>query len=72
MYWRKPGIGLIRSNPFLLSNLILLPIYDQFSFGGLAPSSDLLRTIEEVAADNETKLQSGFEAHGKCSSKSII
>jgi len=35
-------------------------------------SSDLLRMVEEVAAEDENKLQEGFEAYDGCGGKSNL
>jgi hypothetical protein len=40
---------------------------EQFSFGGMPPSADLLRTIEDVCGEDEAKLQQSFTDYEKCS-----
>jgi hypothetical protein len=42
----------------------------QFAMGGLFPSSTLLKMIEEIAAEDDVKLQNGFQAYDSCSKKS--
>jgi hypothetical protein len=44
----------------------------QFSMGGLFPSSTLLRMIEEIAAEDDAKLQNGFQAYDSCGKKSML
>jgi len=43
----------------------------KFAQGALLPSSDLLRMVEEIAAEDEAKLQKGFNAFDGCSGKSL-
>jgi hypothetical protein len=38
----------------------------QFTMGGLFPSSTLLKMIEEIASEDDAKLQNGFQAFDSC------
>lgn len=44
---------------------------DQFSLGGLTPSANMLRLIEEINGDDDDQMQNSFQAYDKCSGKSI-
>jgi hypothetical protein len=66
MHWRKSGFRkhyLDTINIFSLSKIH----NEQFSFGGMPPSADILRTIEDICAEDETKLQQSFNDYDKCS-----
>jgi hypothetical protein len=39
----------------------------KFSIGGLTPSADILRLIEEIHQGNDDQLQSSFQAYDGCS-----
>jgi len=40
--------------------------------GGLSPSADTLRMIEEISKEDDSKLQDGFQDHDTCSGKSYF
>jgi hypothetical protein len=40
---------------------------EQFSFGGMPPSANILRTIENVCGEDEVKMQQSFNGFDKCS-----
>jgi len=40
--------------------------------GGLGPSAEMLRMIEEICGDDDSKLQNSFQAHETCSGKSYF
>jgi hypothetical protein len=44
----------------------------KFSFGGLAPSADLLRLIEEIHDGNDNQLQNSFQVYDSCSGIRIL
>lgn len=39
----------------------------KFSFGGLTPSTDMLRLIEEIHGDDDEQMQNSFETYDSCS-----
>jgi hypothetical protein len=43
----------------------------QFSLGGLAPSADILRLIEDIHAEDDAGMQNSFQVYDGCSGKSI-
>jgi hypothetical protein len=44
----------------------------QFTMGGLFPSSTLLKMIEEIAAEDDAKLQKGFQVYDSCGKISML
>jgi hypothetical protein len=40
---------------------------EQFSFGGMPPSADILRLIEDICGEDEAKLQQSYTDYDKCS-----
>jgi hypothetical protein len=39
----------------------------QFNFGGMPPSAEILRTIEDICGEDEEKMQQSFTDYDKCS-----
>jgi len=67
MYGWKPSNG---NYWFWQQMKKLFVLFFQLAQGFLLPSSNLLRMIEEVAAEDETNLQLGFDTYDGCSGKS--
>jgi hypothetical protein len=44
----------------------------KFSLGGLTPSADMLRLIEEIHGEDDVNMQNSFEAYDGCRGKSNL
>jgi len=64
------NLAMVQYFNWYFTNLSTLFTQFQFAQGALMPSSDLLRMVEEIAAEDEAKLQRGFDAYDGCSGKS--
>lgn len=49
-----------------LAREVLTSINIQFSFGGMAQSTNILRMIKETSKEDETKLQTSFNDYDRC------
>jgi hypothetical protein len=38
----------------------------QFYAGGLAPSVELIRMVEDIYAQDDTQMQKGYQSYGDC------
>jgi hypothetical protein len=67
MHWRKSGFRKHYLDIIISFHSFNNIHNEQFSFGGMPPSADILRTIEDICAEDETKLQQSFNDYDKCS-----